>query len=192
MYKPCRNGGNHGIQHRHRRFAVISRTASVAGTRIGLFAASMNQNTENFEQLRRLLQLKRYEQPPPRYFNNFSGQVIARIKLAELGESNVPLMERILRLTSWLQQIWEAFQAKPALISGFGLVVCTLLVAGVFRPVGTGARPMTPTPDTASLGFNSEEIAAALAGHHPLLVKTAAHEPSSTDPIPAGPLSHLW
>src|SRR5258706_288966 len=39
----------------------------------------MNPNTENFDQLRKLLALKRYELPPPRYFNEFSGRIMARL-----------------------------------------------------------------------------------------------------------------
>ena len=41
---------------------------------------SMNAEPENFDQLCRLLKLKRHESPPPRYFNDFSSQVIARIR----------------------------------------------------------------------------------------------------------------
>ena len=54
----------------------------------------MSENTENFDQLRRLLKLKRYEQPPPRYFNEFSGLVIARIRAGE-RVGDLSLVERL-------------------------------------------------------------------------------------------------
>ena len=46
---------------------------------------TMNDERENFDALQRLLKVKRYEQPPPRYFNEFSGQVLARISAGEQG-----------------------------------------------------------------------------------------------------------
>ncbi len=45
----------------------------------------MNENEQNFDELKRLLKLKRHEVPPPGYFNNFSGEVISRIRAGEAG-----------------------------------------------------------------------------------------------------------
>ena len=40
----------------------------------------MTQNPDDFSNLQRLLRWKRYEQPPPRYFDNFSTGIIVQIE----------------------------------------------------------------------------------------------------------------
>lgn len=83
----------------------------------------MRPEQENFESLQRLLKLKRYEQPPPRYFDDFSRQVIARIQAGEQGGGEGAL-------GGWLQRIWGMLEARPALPAAFGAAVCGLLVFG--------------------------------------------------------------
>jgi hypothetical protein len=77
---------------------------------------------ENFDQLRKLLALKRYEQPSPGYFRNFSSKVIARIEAAEGAGS-----------LSWWRKLGLSF--RPALMCGLGVVVCGLLSVGVIASV---------------------------------------------------------
>jgi len=93
----------------------------------------MNPNTENFDQLRKLLALKRYELPPPRYFNEFSGRVMARLA----KPPRQPL--------TWLQRLGFDFDLRPAAMCGVGVVVCGLLSAGVI-----GAMQMSE-PDAGSV-----------------------------------------
>jgi len=105
----------------------------------------MRADRESFKQLRRLLTLKRYEQPPPRYFNDFSSQVIRRIQAGEGRAAS--LWERLFVENSWVQRIWEVLEAKPALVGAFGVVVCGLLITGVVFSgendgLSTSASPM--------------------------------------------------
>jgi hypothetical protein len=88
---------------------------------------SMHPEPDNFEQLRRLLSLKRHEQPPPDYFNHFSREVIVRIRSAELQEQSAAgfLLEFPL-----LQRIWATLEARPVLAGAFGVALCGFLTAG--------------------------------------------------------------
>jgi hypothetical protein len=74
---------------------------------------------ENFDQLRKLLALKRYEQAPPGYFTNFASKVVARIEATAACEP------------TWWQKFGLQFDFRPALMCGLGVVVCGLLSVGV-------------------------------------------------------------
>jgi hypothetical protein len=75
---------------------------------------------DDFDDLRKLLALKRHEQPPPGYFNKFSDQVIARITAAEQAVE-VPSWKR------WLNRL----EASPLMTCAYGAAVGCLLIAGV-------------------------------------------------------------
>jgi hypothetical protein len=87
----------------------------------------MSQETENFDSLRRLLTIKRHETPPPGYYDSFSHEVILRIKAGERGED----VHGYVWQMGWLQRIWSALEARPALAGALGLALCSVVVFGV-------------------------------------------------------------
>jgi hypothetical protein len=113
---------------------------------------------ENFDQLRKLLALKRYEQAPPGYFNNFSSKVIARLAAADS-----------VRSLAWWQKLGFQFDFKPALMCGLGVVVCGLLSAGVITsafqsadqpPVGLVMGPPINSPAVPPFNaMSSDDVA---------------------------------
>jgi len=100
---------------------------------------------ENFDQLRRLLALKRYEAPPPGYFHSFSGKVMARIEAAEVALA-----------PAWWQKLGFDFNFKPAMVCGLGVVVCGLLSAGVLTSVVTADQPVVGLAMEPPTGFMVE------------------------------------
>jgi hypothetical protein len=146
----------------------------------------MNPDSKNFDALRRLLALKRHEQPPPGYFNNFSSQVIARIKAGEHGEP-ASLIRRLFGEAAWWQRLSAAVEAKPAFAGAFGAAVCALLISGlVYSENG---------PTLAAQGLMASETSSFLTPTAVAMndsLDQVQFVSSSTNPIapPAGSLFH--
>jgi len=102
----------------------------------------MTPESENFEQLKKLLALKRHEVPPPGYFNNFSRNVIGRIRAGETAASTASV--------SWLQRLQQLLAPRPAFAGAFGLAVCALLVGGMLY-----SSRMDEQPGTSNFSNNS-------------------------------------
>ncbi len=117
---------------------------------------SMYPDSENFDQLRRLLAVKRHEQPPLGYFHNFSRQVIARIRAGERAEP-ANAWARLFWDAPWLQRLWAAFETKPVLAGAVGVACCALLLASVVLFDGNTdtntSLSVAPQAMEASLGF---------------------------------------
>jgi hypothetical protein len=131
----------------------------------------MNPDSENFEQLQRALKLKRYEVPPPGYFNNFSSKVIARIQAGELGQTK----------TSWWQRVWASFEAKPIMAGGLGAAVCGLLAGAILVTEESGTTPVNIAPVATT------ETSPVLVDQTPLMAFNQSQDRlqviSSTNPV---------
>ena len=80
----------------------------------------MSNPPENFDDLRRLLALKRHENSPTGYFNHFADKVIARIEAAGLVAQ-----------PRWWQRMYAGLEARPVLACAYGLLIGGLLVVGL-------------------------------------------------------------
>jgi hypothetical protein len=145
----------------------------------------MSPEQENFEQLRRLLVLKRYEQPPPGYFNRFSGEVIARITVLE-AEPAATLFQRMGH-SGWVQRFWALLEARPVLAGAMGAAFCGLLVSGVAYsdhadPKGMMASPLGETgPISSSM--------ADLRSGHPDALRVIDQSSTAPETVKPGPPS---
>ena len=106
----------------------------------------MSENENDFEALRRLLALKRHEVPPPGYFEDFSSQVISRIR----AEESVEQLPFLLRFLQW-------FENRPAYPVAFASSLCLFLLYGIVTvqqnpemgaswPSSRGFSALTTTP----------------------------------------------
>jgi hypothetical protein len=93
----------------------------------------MNSDQENFEALRKLLALKKYEQPPPRYFSELSTRIWTRL-------------EREPQAASFWERLFPKFGLSPALAYSFGLLACGTLVFGITYSMNTSSEQIATSP----------------------------------------------
>jgi len=81
----------------------------------------MGSSTDDFGKLVQLLKVKRYEQPPPRFFSDFSSQVLARLEDGDQASEPESSFGR------WLSQ----FGLSPVPAFACALIACGLVLYGV-------------------------------------------------------------
>ena len=131
----------------------------------------MNTPSDDFQELRRLLALKRHEQPPPRYFSEFSARVIDAIRTPEV----------LPRPTIW-QRLGLDFDFKPAMVCAMGVVMSAVFLAGIIASPRMAAE-MGSAPADMTWGADSLYATA----HKP--IASLDEVPSSTVPVFARPAS---
>ena len=117
----------------------------------------MNEQEQNFNSLKQLLQLKQHEVPPPGYFNRFSGEVIARIRAGEASRSE-NLTARLQSDVPWLAKFLSIFETKPGVVGAFATSLCLLLVLTVVfaeRSEQTARDILAISPEPSGIPGNS-------------------------------------
>ena len=106
----------------------------------------MNSDQENFEALRRLIALKQYEQPPPRYFSELPGRIWMRIEREPASQS---FWERLL----------PNIGLSPAFAYSFGLLACGSLFMGIVFSLNTEPEQLVGQPVAEDWHENSARLA---------------------------------
>jgi hypothetical protein len=97
----------------------------------------MSTDHEKQSELQKMLALKRYEAPPPRFFKGFSNKVIDRLHSPE------PLASQ-----PWWRRACLEIKSKPVLVCASGTLVCGLLLAGLIASMRVEPpSPVMPSPD---------------------------------------------
>jgi hypothetical protein len=143
----------------------------------------MSAESENFEALRKLLAVKRHEIPPPGYFEQFAGEVRARLRSGEHHQED--LWRELGDEASWLQRLWNTLANRPALAGACGMLLCgAVLIAGIYysqvsesemksQPLAQGLNLPAPSTVAESLALGQTPPAAVASSTNPVMSATA-------------------
>ena len=142
----------------------------------------MNEKEHQFAELKKLLQLKHHEVPPPAYFNNFSDQVISRIRAGEARSSRT-LADRLQSEAPWLANFIQIFETRPGLIGAAATSLCLLLGLVVLfadRPDGASKNLLSATEPAAA---STSSSVASLSEPSLLAASDSSGIVASTNPV---------
>ena len=109
----------------------------------------MKESGQNFDDLKKLLKLKRHELPPPGFFNNFSDEIVSRIRAGE-ARGGGAMIDRLNDSAPWLVNFLRFFEAKPGVVGAFATSLCLLLVFGVVLAQRSESGPQNLLTATAA------------------------------------------
>jgi hypothetical protein len=79
----------------------------------------MNSSPDDFRDLRRLLALKRHEQPPPGYFHYLPDKIAMRVERKDLSE-----------YSTWWEWLVQKLDARPVLAGAYACAISGLMLLG--------------------------------------------------------------
>jgi hypothetical protein len=130
---------------------------------------------EEFQDVRRWLAVKRFEQPPPGYFDGFPRQVMLRIQEIE-AQRSASWLDRLQGQIPGIQRLWDLLDAKPMLAGAFGMTVCGLLAGGLFysyRVDPASADQMAAVPADGSVFFAERPATTMVFADHQVGIRPA-------------------
>jgi hypothetical protein len=124
----------------------------------------MNSEQDDLELVRKLLALKKYEQPPPGYFNQLPRQIWLRIEREP---------------ASFWQRIFPNISLNPALAYSFGLLACGTLFFGVVYSL----QVETTQPVAEPIAKNWRNNEPRLARENGIGIQLAPYQPVQTQTV---------
>ncbi len=121
----------------------------------------MNSGDQDFEQLRKLLKVKRYEQPPPGYFGRFSDRVINRLEReAESGRK-----AGFGAGWGWLEALQRVLSENPISAGIFAVCGVMMVVVGNSQYLDKYIANGIAGLPTAPSGAGTRDMASTSAPH---------------------------